>query len=198
MSDLEEFPQTLNYTMDRIPMQSKNKSASDNRFVNRKQDWHRSYRKYELRFPVQDQDQLDTTETFWLAHNFSDDGEDAFLIEDPRDHTVSGTQFGTGDNDTKEFRLKIDYSYGNRNHTELARYIQSGTETIYKGGSGTNAYSINNDTGVVTFNSAPDSGTKLTADFDYFRKVVFLEDELQEAFVNDIHTDVEFTVEEVP
>lgn len=196
--ELEEFPQDLTYEMDRIPTQSKSKSASQNRYINRSQDWHRSFRSYELRFPVQDQDDLETTETFWMAHNFSEDGEDAFLVEDPRDHTVSGTEFGTGDGSTQDYRLKIDYSYGDRTHKELARYVKSGTLNVFIDGSETNNYSIDDDNGVVTFDTSPASGTNLSASFEYLRKVIFLEDDLQEAFVNDLQTDVEFTVEEVP
>jgi len=73
--------------------------------------------------------------------------------------TVTGETVGTGDGTTTEFNL-------------ANRCLQTNTETIYVDGVAQvrdTDYSIDYDTGKITFTTAPASGAVITADYTYFK-----------------------------
>jgi uncharacterized protein (TIGR02217 family) len=100
---------------------------------------------------------------------------DTFLFEDPEDNTVVGQQIGTGDSTTTKFQLGRGLV-----NTSPAFYeaitAPEVLEAVYLDGVLTAAYTLDSNTGIVTFTSAPGSGVVITADFTYFFRCRFAND----------------------
>ncbi len=112
---------------------------------------------------------------------------DTFLFQDPNDNgTIVGspTPFATADGVTTVFQMGrtlggfID-PIGGINAISRAPSIYFNS-TLQSSG-----YTINNNTGVITFSSAPTTGLVLKADFDYYWRVRMAEDKVDFSnFVN--------------
>ena len=96
-----------------------------------------------------------------------------FLFDDPTDDTVTGQALATGDGSATVFQLV-------RTMANLAEPIiaPNTVSAIYfngvrQSGSG---YSIDPNTGLVTFASPPPAGQLVTADFTYYFRVRFADD----------------------
>lgn len=74
-------------------------------------------------------------------------------------------QIGTGDWDETEFPLPG--VPGNAHAVSLSVYLQEGTDDLVNVDSAD--YSFDHDTGVITFNTAPDNGQRVIAGWDYYR-----------------------------
>lgn len=95
-----------------------------------------------------------------------------FRFKDWTDYSVTGGNIGTGDNSETGFQLRKQYTSGAVTYNRDCKKIVSGSYTIYvdaieqtEGGS--NDYTMDVDTGLITFNSAPASMAVITADFEF-------------------------------
>jgi uncharacterized protein (TIGR02217 family) len=89
---------------------------------------------------------------------------------------TEGVTIGTGDTSETEFQLIHDW--GGYYSEDCARILASPVPRIYLGGvlkATPTHYSINMDTGLVTFVSAPGMGVVVTADFNHQYLVRFAE-----------------------
>lgn len=199
INDVELFPLDLPHTQRRIPTQQKNIAQIDDGNLARGQNWPTPLYRYELNFPVLDVDEQDKLERFWSAHEFNSEGIDFFLLKDFKYNRESGTVFSEGDPPNRIFRLKRDRSFGKRSFFELASWVESGTETIFIDGDPVDSalYTMDFTIGEVFFNSAPASGTELSASFNFFRKCIFDGNDLPQDFINDKFTDVSLRLREV-
>lgn len=108
----------------------------------------------------------------------------AFLFKDTaHDYSTTGESIGTGDAAASAFQLKKAYTYGSTTFTDNKKYIVAASETVYVAGTPKTRnthYTIDNDTGIITFTSGniPGVGEAITADFEFYYKVRFAEDEL--------------------
>ena len=99
---------------------------------------------------------------------------DSFWFDNPDDHQATGESIGTGDGATTTFNL--------------AKYpvkTAGGTFTLYEGGVPKTGSLSNDDVNFVskaTFDAAPANGAALTADYQFYYIVRFLED----LFVRDL------------
>jgi uncharacterized protein (TIGR02217 family) len=103
----------------------------------------------------------------------------AFLYSDPTDNAVSGANLGTGNASQAAFQL-VRYLYpalpgGGFAEPIVAPNIVS---AVYLNGivQSSSSYSVNSNTGIVTFNTAPGPGVAVTADFSYYFRVRFTDD----------------------
>jgi uncharacterized protein (TIGR02217 family) len=103
----------------------------------------------------------------------------AFLFQDPSDCQATGQQIGVGNASTTVFQLQ----------RTMGRTLPGGgfpepiaapnvVGAIYLNGITYNpaAYSVDPDTGLVTFDTAPGSGLIITADFTYYFRCRFIDD----------------------
>jgi uncharacterized protein (TIGR02217 family) len=100
---------------------------------------------------------------------------DTFLFEDPSDNTAVGQQIGTGDGIATKFQL------GRSLVISSAAFFEAITapevlSTVYLNGTPTAAYTLDSNTGIVTFTSPPGGGVVITADFTYFFRCRFMND----------------------
>ncbi len=96
-----------------------------------------------------------------------------FLYADADDNAVAGQTIGTGDGATTAFQLVR--AFGGSIEPVLAPSVVS---AVYLAGvaQAPSAYSVDPATGVLTFTTAPASGTPITADFSYYFRCRFAED----------------------
>jgi len=87
-------------------------------------------------------------------------GHTAFKFKDPWDYSVTAEAVGTGNASRTIFYL--DY-----------KYIDSGNIVVKLDGTPTSAYTLSNEEGKITFDSAPGSGVAITADYEFYRKFYF-------------------------
>lgn len=133
---------------------------------------------------------------FWLQRGGA---YDSFLFRDPEDCSASGEVIGTGDGFTTQFRMARTLGGYTEPTPDLANF-----PTIYVGGEaqaynvlvdGDGNYIVDgegnfitdgyepeyawtlNTVGVLTFAAAPPQGAAVTADFEYYWRVRFGDDE---------------------
>ncbi|HEY1794922.1 MAG TPA: DUF2460 domain-containing protein [Stellaceae bacterium] len=96
-----------------------------------------------------------------------------FLFVDPGDNSVSGQALGIGDGSTAAFRLV-------RTMGGFAEPITAPNVVakVYVNGvvQSPSGYSVDADTGVVTFAAPPPAGEAVSADFTYYFRVRFADD----------------------
>jgi uncharacterized protein (TIGR02217 family) len=103
----------------------------------------------------------------------------AFLFRDPSDDRVAGQQIGIGNASTTVFRLQraMGATLPGRGFQEpivapnvvTAVYLDDITQSPA-------SYSIDSNTGLITFETAPGSGLIITADFSYYFRCRFIDD----------------------
>ena len=102
-----------------------------------------------------------------------------FLFQDPSDFQVSGQQIGTGNASTSIFQLQraMGTTLPNGGFFEPIT-APNVVGAIYLNGITQNpaSYSVDSNTGLVTFNTAPGSGLIISADFTYYFRCRFIED----------------------
>jgi len=117
--------------------------------------------------------------TFWGFFNQCCGGWDTFLFDDKADDFAQGQQLGVGDGATTQFQFVR--SYGGL-FVEPREDIQQSPipPNIYLNGAlQSSGYSISYlNSGLLTFTTAPASGVVITADFYFYWRVRFKEDQL--------------------
>lgn len=100
---------------------------------------------------------------------------ESFLYVDEEDNAVTGQAIGTGDGSTTAFQLVR--SLGIFTEPILAPDVVS---AVYLNGVSqpSSGWSVNSNTGMLTFTTAPASGTAITADFSYYFRCRFVDDGL--------------------
>ena len=102
-----------------------------------------------------------------------------FLFQDPSDCQVTGQQIGIGNASTTVFQLQRAMGATLPGGGFLEPIVAPNVvHTIYLDGITYNpaAYSVDPDTGLVTFDTAPGSGLIITADFTYYFRCRFIDD----------------------
>jgi uncharacterized protein (TIGR02217 family) len=103
----------------------------------------------------------------------------AFLFQDPSDCQVTGQQIGIGNASTTVFQLQRAMGATLPGGGFLEPIVAPNVvRAIHLNGIICNpvAYSVDPDTGLVTFNTAPGGGLIITADFTYYFRCRFIDD----------------------
>lgn len=119
--------------------------------------------------------ELQTLVGFFLEHRGS---WDSWLYEDPEDNTVTGQGIGIGNGASRSFQLVRTYGANGNTFAEPMTAI-NGAPVIKIAGVVVDPadYTVS-DIGLVTFGTAPASGS-ITADFSYYFRCHFTQDELE-------------------
>ncbi|HPG29358.1 MAG TPA: DUF2460 domain-containing protein [bacterium] len=137
----------------------------------------RSFPLYKFEFKVSSA--AENIERFNNFYNAMLGGCYPFLFKDFYDNKATGQSLGIGDGSQTEFQLKKRYEYP-YNSTQTADYaldkkhIKEASVTVKVGDITVENYTVNYETGIITF-SEPPTGT-ITADFEFFYKVRFDEE----------------------
>ena len=102
-----------------------------------------------------------------------------FLFSDPSDNSVSGQVLGTGDGSTAAFQLvrTMGATLPGGGFAEPITAPDTIADIYFNGvRQSPGSYSVNSDTGLVTFITPPPAGQSVTADFTYYFLVRFADD----------------------
>ena len=97
---------------------------------------------------------------------------DSFLYTDPSDNYVASQSIGTGNGATTAFQLVRSLG----GFTELMKNINGAPVVRLNGTVQGSGWTVDGN-GLVTFTTAPAAGVAVTADFSYYFRVRFLQDE---------------------
>ncbi|HXJ62427.1 MAG TPA: DUF2460 domain-containing protein [Actinomycetota bacterium] len=100
---------------------------------------------------------------------------DTFLFDDITDDTVVGGAIATADGVNSGYGLVRALIPGGFKEQMFAPHTVS---AVYLDGVPTSAYTLDSNTGVITFTSPPSAGVAITADFTYYFRVRFAADRL--------------------
>lgn len=102
-----------------------------------------------------------------------------FLFEDPSDCRVSGQYLGTGDSSKSDFQLQRTMGTTLPNGGFSEPIVAPNTvDAIYFDGitQAGSSYSVDPNTGLVTFETPPSTGLVVTANFSYWFRCRFVDD----------------------
>lgn len=114
-------------------------------------------------------DELRRLAGFWLAHNgpFK-----AFLYDDPSDNRATGQSLGQGDGVTTTFQLIRSYGvHGFYEPIYAPREVEG--VNLDDGFLGPDAWTVDYDTGLVTFTDPPGAGVVIRVDMSYYHRCRF-------------------------
>lgn len=143
--------------------------------------WRDARRRYDLSVSARTQAEAQELHNF---HSAMGGRENSFRYWDPLDYQISDNTIGVGDGTTKAFQIIKTYTVGSASHDRTIDKIVADTlvvkvnDVILPDGS-PSSYSVNLNTGIITFDAAPANGhvVQVTCEFDVC--VRFVEDELR-------------------
>ncbi len=144
-------------------------------YEQRNVNWAEARARYNVAHGVKTQAQLDTLIAFFRARKGRAHG---FRFKDWTDFSATSQLIGTGNGTLTQFQLMKHY-VSSVVETRTIKKIVSGTAKIYVNGTlQSSGVTVDNNTGLVTFATAPANGTSITADFDFDVPVRFDTDRL--------------------
>lgn len=180
-----EFPDFLAYGSQGGPGHSTQVVRTDSGHEQRISKWSVPLRQWDVSYAVQTLDALDALRDFVIGlggaavgfrfKDFNDfsttaDGRDATAV------TQADQELGAGDGSKVAFQLVKQYVAGTITRTRSLQKIKSGTVLVEVDGvlktEGVD-YSVNYNTGIITFNTAPGSGLLVKAGCEFFVPVRF-------------------------
>lgn len=140
-------------------------SGHEQRNVN----WSRSRAHYDVAKGVRKKSDLDGLLSFFYARRGKARG---FRYKDWSDYVATGENLGTGDGSTRTFQLRRQYQSGAQVYNRTIVKLVAGTIAVYVNAvlqADPGDYSIDGDTGLITFTvpSTPGVGLAVTADFQF-------------------------------
>lgn len=117
--------------------------------------------------------------------------QDSNSIDDPSGSiSMLDQNIGVGDGSEDTFQLRKARTIGATTVYSDIKHIVPGTELIALDGVATAAYTLDDDTGIITFTSPPADTVVITAGFRYYHKVRFADPNLLQQFMT--HTRARF------
>jgi len=138
--------------------------------------WARSRRRYNAGYGVKSRADMQAVLAFFEERR----GRfHSFLWRDALDHSSNGPQpLGTGDGVTVAFQVSKTYGASFDPYVRPISKPVAGTVSVTVDGVATTAFTVNEATGVVTFDTAPADGAVLLAEFEFDVPVRFDTDRL--------------------
>lgn len=139
--------------------------------------WKYPRYEWDITFNFLDMDGVKAFQTIADMFNLQHGGFGTMLFVDPTDYKVTDQTIGTGNGSTTKWQLQR--SFGGFNEPVYAIKTDVVAPVIKLNGSVTSAYTINNDTGEITFSSAPGGGVTITGTYEYYYRVRFKDDQTE-------------------
>lgn len=126
-------------------------------YEQRNVNWSKTRGKWDIGYGLRDRADMDTVIAFFYARQGKAYG---FRFKDWTDYEIDSIQsIGTGDGSTTEFQIYKRYSSGGYYYDRDIYKLVSGTTKVYKDSvQQTVNFSVDDDTGIVTFAIAPSVG----------------------------------------
>lgn len=141
-------------------------------------------------------------------HYVMDGPTTAFLMMDPDDYTSApdglseplpdDALLGIGDGTTTTFQLRRPTTYEGNTRLRPIRFPRVGSVRVMVGGvERTSGFTVNAETGALTFASAPASGAEVRAGFEFLVPARFREEHLSSELTDYLQGQAEVTLDEV-
>jgi len=158
----------------------------DSGFEKRNIDWERSKGRWDLSYGVETRADQQDVMTFFYARRGRAYGfrfKDWMDYEVGDDATDTFQQIGTGDTTTTKFQISKLYTSGGETFTrQLTRIVAGTTRVFLSGAEQMSGWTVDNDTGVITFSVAPSAvPVQVICEFDV--PVRFDVDELPQRWI---------------
>ncbi|MGE0108143.1 MAG: DUF2460 domain-containing protein [Bdellovibrionales bacterium] len=159
------FPDDIAYGASGGPAYSTSVISTASGYEQRNQNWSSARGQWDVSSGLKKASQLEILIAFFRARKGKAHG---FRFKDWTDYTATAQQIGLGDDETQTFQLIKEYKSGAGSETRAITKPASGTVVIYADGNEViTGVSVDTTTGIVTFSEAPESGTIITADFEF-------------------------------
>lgn len=138
----------------------------------RRSKWAYPLREYRLKLKWYSETNMNTIWDFYIARKGA---YDSFWVLIPTEYEVTAEAIGTGNGSTKDFQLD-----------EFPANITAGKFTLkVDGGEAAGSIANNTTTEIATasYTSAPSGGTVLTADYQFYFQVRFVDDQMKRALM---------------
>lgn len=169
------FPTDISYGSSGGPEFSTDIIITHSGHEQRNINWSEARAKFNVAHGVKTQTQLSELIAFFRARKGKAHG---FRFKDWSDYQASGELIGTGNGDLTQFQLKKAYVSDVSVSRDIKKIV-AGTVKIYFGAvEQLSGWSVNVNSGVVTFTTAPTSGAQIKADFEFDVPVRFDTDRL--------------------
>jgi len=178
MTSFEEiqFPTDISYGATGGPMFMTDVVSTVSGHEQRNSKWSQSRAKYNAASGIKTETQWQALIAFFRARRGKAVG---FRFKDWSDYKAENVQIGVGDDSTTEFQLIKIYASGSVAVSRDITKPVDGTVDIYVYAVlQSSGVSVNTTTGIVTFDTAPEGGEVITADFEFDVPVRFDTDEL--------------------
>ena len=169
------FPDRVAYGAEGGPEFSTDVVIVASGYEQRNQNWEKSRARYNVATGVRSGADVEAVIAFFYARRGR---AQAFRFKDWGDYLAEGQSLGAGDGTRTQFQLRKLYASGPDVYERTIRKPVAGTVRCYINGSETSAFTLDETTGVVTFDSPPADGATVEADFEFDVPVRFDTDSL--------------------
>lgn len=144
----------------------------------RQGEWDVARCEYDISYGITNQDDLDAVMAFYYAQNGP---LHSFRFRDWNDYRLANELIATGDGSDTAFQIKKTYSNSARSYTRNIQLPVDGTIEVTKNGVlqiEDTDYTIDYNTGIVTFGSAPANGHTIIVSGEFDVPVRFRDDNI--------------------
>lgn len=160
-----QFPPKIAYGASGGPEFSTSITTTQAGFEQRNINWLKSRGRWDVSTGIKNKADMDAVIAFFRARFGKAYG---FRFKDWSDYQAVGQNIGTGDSVLTAFQLTKTYVSGSNIYVREIKKPVTSTVTIYLNSVlQISGYSIDHDTGIVTFSVAPGVGVLVTADYDF-------------------------------
>ena len=178
MSSFHEvrFPVDIAYGSVGGPEYSTDVIVTHGGYEKRNINWEASRNRYNVAYGVQSQSQLDVLVAFFRARKGKAYG---FRFKDWGDYQALNQQIGVGDGDEVNFQLVRNYESGVNSESRMISKPVENTVSVYIDDVlQASGWTLEANTGIITFDTAPDVAAIIKADFEFDVPVRFDTDRL--------------------
>lgn len=177
-----QFPTDIAYGSSGGPVFSTDVVITHGGHEQRNVNWQQARARFNVAHGVKTQTQLNTLIAFFRARKGK---AYSFRFKDWTDYEAVGQLIGEGDGVTQNFQLTKSYISGAETQNRTITKPVEGTLDVYADSVlQESGFSIDYTTGIISFDSAPDSGVVITADFMFDVHARFDTDQLSATLDN--------------
>lgn len=163
--DEVRFPEAISYGSSGGPGFSTTVLQLSSGFEQRNVNWAATRARFNVSHGIKSRADMDALITFFRARQGRARG---FRFKDWSDYTITNQTIGTANGVLQQFQIIKTYTSGSQTYTRTITKPVSGTLAFTVNGGAPGAHTVNYNTGVITFSSAPATGDIVitTCEFD--------------------------------
>lgn len=153
--DEVRFPETISYGSSGGPQFNTTVLELSSGYEQRNVNWVAARARYNVAHGIRSRADMDTLIAFFRARQGRARG---FRFKDWSDYTITSQTIGTANGVLQQFQIIKDYTSGSQTYTRTITKPVSGSLAFTVNGGAPGLNTVNYNTGVITFSSAPPAG----------------------------------------